>query len=120
MTQAKATPLISKIVVSNGGPRHDRRLADKILAAFNHAYAAGEPGIAGTLRRALEEAERGSGAAAGDRRSSGALAQADLWAAFVDARDAYRRISARARPGPEALEQAETEMLAAYKRWSYS
>ena len=33
-----------------GAPDHDRRLSDKILAAFNHAYSVGETAIAEQLR----------------------------------------------------------------------
>ncbi len=47
----------SEIVVSTGSPKHDRRLSDRILAAFGHAYAEGAFGVAAVLRRALEEAE---------------------------------------------------------------
>lgn len=106
----------SEIVVSTGTPRHDRRLSDKILAAFGHAYAEGALGVAAVLRRALEEAE---GALTAERRAGVALVQADLWVAFVDSRDAFRRASAARTPDSEALEQARAEMMDAYKRWSY-
>ncbi len=100
----------SEIVVSTGSPKHDRHLSDRILAAFGHAYAEGALGVAAVLRRALEEAEGAP---------HGALVQADLWVAFVDSRDAFRRASAAQTPDPEALEWARAEMMDAYKRWSY-
>ena len=109
----------SEIVVSTGTPKHDRRLSDKILAAFGHAYAEGALGVAAVLRRALEEAEGTLHDAPAERRAGGALVQADLWVAFVDSRDAFRRASAAQTPDPEALEQARAEMMDAYKRWSY-
>ena len=109
----------SEIVVSTGTPRHDRRLSDKILAAFGHAYAEGALGVAAVLRRALEEAEGALNGALAERRAGGALVQADLWVAFVDSRDAFRRASAARTPDSEALEQARAEMMDAYKRWSY-
>ena len=116
-------PLESNIVVSTGTPKHDWRLSDKILAAFGHAYAEGALGVAAVLRRALEEAQGPLHGAPAERRAhSGyvrALVQADLWVAFVDSRDAFRRASAAQVPDPEALEQARAEMMEAYKRWSY-
>ncbi len=112
-------PLESNIVVSTGTPKHDRRLSDKILAAFGHAYAEGALGVAAVLRRALEEAEGALHGAPAERRACGALVPADLWVAFVDSRDAFRRASAAQAPDPEALEQARAEMMDAFKRWSY-
>ncbi len=116
-------PLESNIVVSTGTPKHDRRLSDKILAAFGHAYAEGALGVAAVLRRALEEAQGTFHGAPAERRAhSGyvrALVQADLWVAFVDSRDAFRRASAAQAPDLEALEQARAEMMDAYKAWSY-
>ena len=109
----------SEIVVSTGTPKHDRRLSDKILAAFGHAYAEGALGVAAALRRALEEAEGALHRAPAERCTGGALDQADLWVAYVDSRDAFRRASAAQTPDPEALEQAGAEMMDAYKRWSY-
>ncbi len=109
----------SEIVVSTGTPKHDRRLSDKILAAFGHAYAEGVLGVAAVLRRALEEAEGALHGALPERRAGGPLIQADLWVAFVDSRDAFRRASAAKTPDPEVLEQARADMLEAYKAWSY-
>jgi hypothetical protein len=117
---SNALPVESEIVVSIGTPKHDRRLSDKILAAFSHAYAEGAPAVAAVLRRALEEAERDIEATGPRRRLGGALAQADLWMEFVEARDQFRRASDAAAPDPEELERSRAEMMDAYKRWSYS
>jgi hypothetical protein len=120
MKHMKDLPVVSDIVVAIGAPKHDRRLSDKILAAFNHAYAVNELGVAGTLRRALEDAEQSFHVNAAERRLSDALSQADLWVDFVDARDAYRRLSELSEPEPKELDRAESDMMDAYKRWSYS
>jgi len=58
MPHLDALPIHSEINVLIGAPKHDRRLSDKILAAFSHATAEGAPAGAALLHRALEEAER--------------------------------------------------------------
>ena len=108
----------SNIILSIGRPEHDRRLTDKILGAFNHAYANGDVGVAATLRRALEEAELGPIPSASDRRLSTALLQADLWVEFVEARKAYHRATERDRRDPAEIEESRLEMIEAYRRWS--
>ena len=120
MPRIDALPVDSEIIVSIGTPKHDRRLSDKILAAFSHAYAEGAPAVAAILRRALEEAERDTEGAGPRRRLGGALVQADLWMEFVEARDSFRRCSNDKAPDPKALECSRVDMMDAYKRWSYS
>ncbi len=120
MPHFDALPVDSEIIVSIGTPKHDRRLSDKILAAFSHATAEGATAVAGILRRALEEAERGLYDSTPKRRAGDALAQADLWVEFVEACDSFRRSSGAEAPDPKELERARAEMLDAYKRWSYS
>jgi hypothetical protein len=112
-------PLISDILVVHPGPKYDRRLSDKILAAFSHAYEVGERGMALQLRRVLEDAEHAA-AANGERRGSTALHQADRLVEFVDAREAYKQASARTPADPEELDQTSRELLEAYRRWSDS
>ena len=65
----------------------NRRLTDKILTAFTFAYAAGERAVAETLRQALAQAVKGQPAELCQRRRESALRRADLWVAFVEARD---------------------------------
>lgn len=118
MRQSIALPLPSEILVSLPPSKYDRRLTDKILAAFAHAYEAGELGIAGMLRRALEEAERRSEDLAQNRRHSTVLRQADLWVAFVDARKAYRNATERTPRDEEEIEDARLTMIETYRAWS--
>ncbi len=105
-----------------GVPGFDRRLTDKILAAFNHAYAIGDLEVARRLHAllALAEAnERGRilADACIERRDAGAIDQADLWIAYVEARNSYQAVchdgggeSSEARAAFEAMKRA-------YRRW---
>ena len=104
-----------------GVPEFNRRLTDKILAAFNHAYSVGETAIAAQLRAVLAECEARCGPSGADRRASRALARADLWIEFVRARDAYRA-AARQQPGADPVTVAGSlhAMKEAYRRWSAS
>lgn len=103
------------------GARADggRRLSDKILAAFSHAYAVGEADVAKKLRAALSAsaspppAERRRD----QRRGHDPLAQADRWVAFVDARNRYKALAAG---GPADAADALETMKAAYRAWSAS
>ena len=71
----------SAIVITSdtGLPRYNRRLSDKILAAFNHAYAAGEIEIASRIRETLARLDKDLPKGEGQRRDGAiALCQADL------------------------------------------
>lgn len=94
-----------------------RRLSDKILAAFNHAYAVGETKTAKKLRKVLvdHEAEKG---APGDRRGNhNPVAHADLWVSFVEARNRYNAISEDKRATQARTDKALAEMTGAYHQW---
>jgi hypothetical protein len=108
----------SEIVFSVGQPARDRRLTDKILGAFSHAYASDEIGVAATLRRALEEVELGPMPGKAERRASNALVQADLWVEFVEARKAYSRATERQQADQAEIEESRRDMVDAYRRWS--
>jgi len=119
MNRGLELPLASDIVVSVGRAGYDRRLTDKILSAYTHAYAANEIAVAGLLRQALEFAERAGGAPDGaERRVPQALVQAEHWADFVEARRVFNGIVAQGVSDGEELERARRAMLEAYRRWS--
>ena len=95
-----------------------RRLTDRILEAFNHAYGLGAKEVAKALLNALECAETGGRDCRIERRVGNSLMQADLWVAFVDARDAYNRIAADEAPDSESVSRALSRMKTAYMHWS--
>ena len=102
-------------------PRYTRRLSDKIMAAFTHAYAIGAADIAERLRVILAEIERKRIAHA--RRETRASAppvldQTARWIEFVDARNRYRKTVEN--PAARGAEQraALAAMKDAYRRWS--
>jgi len=99
-----------------GKPDHTRRLSDKILAAFNHAYSVGEVDVARRLHAALAMVETRSWAEHPERRSPGALNEADLWVAFVESRNSYH--AARERDDSTEEAAALEAMKLAYRRWS--
>ena len=76
------------IASHTGIPRYNRRLSDKILAAFNHAYAVGEIEMASRLREILARLDKDQAEGEGQRRDGAiALCQADLWIEFVEVRN---------------------------------
>ena len=97
---------------------HGRRLGDKILSAFNHAYAIGEIEIARSLRQALVDSEAAARERGRERRGGGLLRHADLWVGFVEARNAYNRAVTSEDISPETLREALQAMQEAYQRWS--
>jgi len=103
----------------SGEPRYNRRLADKILAAFNQAYASGAMEVAETLRRALERSEEDNRRNPHRTRRDEAMNQVEAWVAFVEARNRYREISESGSVVNSASRAAAlAEMKATYKRWS--
>ena len=106
-----------------GLPAFDRRLTDKILAAFNHAYAIGDLEVARRLHAVLALAEqherrRIQHATGRERRGGGAVDQADLWVAYVEARNSYQAVLATVGPQGAEAEAAFEAMKRAYRRWS--
>ena len=103
-----------------GTPRYNRRLSDKILAAFNHAYAVGEIEVAAGLRGVLARLDNGQDSNEEQQRRDGmiALSQADLWIEFVEARNDYRTACDKPRPDSAAVETSLAAMKDAYQRWS--
>lgn len=103
-----------------GTPRYNRRLSDKILAAFNHAYAVGEIEVAAGLREVLARLDKGQSTSEEQKRRDGmiALSQADLWIEFVEARNDYRAACEKQDSDPIALDCMLEVMKSTYGRWS--
>ena len=96
-----------------------RRLSDKILAAFNHAYSVGEHEVAEKLRAALIDNESQSSEFKDMRQSYDPLGEADLWVNFVEARNAYRAACDGKKSTVSVAESLEA-MKEAYRVWSVS
>ena len=95
-----------------------RRLSDKILSAFSHAYAVGEVDIARQLRAALAANEATYSVPREQRQGYNPLGQADLWVAFVEARNDFKRVRESAAGDADAVAVALDAMKDAYRRWS--
>ena len=102
------------------GQRADtrRRLSDKILAAFNHAYAVGEIEVANRLKAVLAFNEEQDSPQKDQRRSFDPLGEAELWVAFVEARNAYRGVCESRRHDAAAIAESLDAMKEAYRVWS--
>jgi hypothetical protein len=107
-----------QLAAEAGVPEYNRRLTDKILDAFTHAYSIGETGIADRLRSILVDVEEQGAQPFQGRRRNEAVEQATYWMHFVEARDAYRRISQSSRAEPDQISAALEQMKEAYKHWS--
>lgn len=108
-----------------GEVAYNRRLTDKVLSAFNHAYATGEFEVASILRSALAKSSGQppelDSLPDSERRTSGALAQADLWVRYVNARNAFRSATdPESGTSPAMVDVALDRMKDAYRRWSAS
>ena len=110
----------SVLTDDGAGADVSRRLSDKILSAFNHAYAVGELEIAAKLKGALKANESRGGGKSENRTEYDPLGQADMWVSFVEARDQYKSINAAASADPSAVATVLEEMKDAYRRWSMS
>ncbi len=111
----------TKMTAADGsGSEVGRRLSDKILSAFSHAYAVGESEIAKQLKTALEANEQRRGDEIKSRAEYDPLGQAEKWVLFVEARNAYKIIcNTHQEDSPKALGVLE-EMKSAYRLWSMS
>ncbi len=101
-------------------PRHEitRRLSDKILTAFNHAYAIGETEIADKLRDVLAVNEKSNQVEVEQRGNFDPLGQAELWVEFVEARNRYKKVCGNRDPQPGVPDEALETMKDAYRLWS--
>jgi len=108
----------AELAVEAGVPEYNRRLSDKILEAFTHAYSIGETEVAKRLRTILVEVEEQGMRRYPGRRGNEAAEQADYWIRFVEARDVYRRIAQSSKADPDQISVALEQMKEAYKHWS--
>ncbi len=110
---------IDAITAETGLPPKNRRLSDKVLAAFNHAYAVGEIDVATQLREILAKLEYNRVIAYSDRKATPvALSHADLWVEFVEARNDYRVACEDGSLDGEGVARFLEKMKDAYQRWS--
>ena len=102
------------------GQRRDvrRRLSDKILAAFNHAYSVGEFEIAKQLKAALVNNEKPAGPHKEMRKFHDPLGEAELWVGFVNMRNSYRTACDQNNNDADAVANALDAMKEAYRLWS--
>ena len=108
----------AEMFIDAGAPGYSRRLTDKILAAFSHAYSIGEIDLAERLKEILVGAEEREMNPGSGRRGGRAVAQAASWVEFVEARNRYRE--AKEKDGEEAARTATAfdAMKEAYRHWS--
>jgi hypothetical protein len=103
-----------ELVNDYGLTPYNRRLADKILNAYNQAVALGQEDVAGLLIQSLQASIRHDQ----DTRNAGTLVKADLWQRFVVARNTYRGVREKnAQQSPEVLAALE-DMKSTYSAWS--
>lgn len=109
---------VSRMTVATGRTRYDRRLSDKVLAAFNHAFGLGEVDAADRLRQILRDLEAQFAPEGKDRRRHQPLDDAERWMGFVAARERYRAVCDGEPAVTTEIEAALAEMKVAYRRWS--
>ena len=110
---------VDEIGSDTGTPSYSRRLSDKVLAAFNHAYAVGEIDVARNLREILATLETERVLAHSERKANPvALSHADLWVEFVEARNDYRVACENEALDSDAVAEVLARMKEAYQRWS--
>jgi len=107
-------PKIEDLVHDLGLTSYNRRLADKILNAFNQATAVGRNDVAEKLEQALrvclDEQQ--------EMRNAAFLAKAECWRRFVEMRNAYQQLVARHGERGAEAQAALSRMRQAYQEWS--
>ena len=106
----------SEFFTDAGAPRNGRRLTDKVLAAFNHAYAMGEKQLARSLWDCLVRAEK-LGQHFNRRPANEALELAAEWIAFIDARDRHHAVSRDPMRSMDEVSETQRAMRSAYQSW---
>jgi hypothetical protein len=103
-----------ELVDDYGLTPYNRRLADKILNAYNQAAALDRHDLAEMLLQALKACI----ATDEDQRNAGAIQKAHLWQQFVDSRNRYKDVRhSHQQQSPEVLAALET-MKHAYTAWN--
>ncbi len=105
---------IDDLVADHGLTSYNRRLADKVLNAFNQAISVGRTDVAEHLQQALrvcvdEEQEM---------RNAILIEKAEAWRAFVEARDSYVRAREAKGEASTDTREAMEAMRDAYVGWS--
>lgn len=95
-----------------------RRLSDKIVAAFSHAYAVGELDVAKKLKDALATNEKKISPFANMRVGYDPLGQADLWVTFVKTRNKYKAEYEKNKSDSAMIAKLLEAMKEAYRSWS--
>ena len=108
----------SDIFLDSGVPKYNRRMSDKVLAAFNHAYSVGEIDLARRLWECLSIAEEVGQKKYPSRRGKQSLELARLWIAFVDSRNAYRGTTESVQATPMQVSDSFAAMKSAYLEWA--
>lgn len=119
-TRLKPAPgadIAARANAATGEPHFDRRLSDKVLSAFNHAYASGAQKVAERLKAVLRDVERNE-TKQHERRGVTAVTRAELWEAFVEARNAYNALAARPKSSIKARQASLEQMIEAYCAWA--
>ena len=115
-----ATQIPDDLMETDAAACRTRRLSDKILSAFNHAYAIGEFDVAKQIHKALKLNENKAWSGPDGREGYDPISQAELWITFVEARDRYKEICNSKKPAPKEAHAALDAMKEAYQRWSFS
>jgi hypothetical protein len=101
-----------------GQPRYSRRITDKVLAAFNHAYVLEEIELAQKLWEALVLAEEASLRQHSRRRPNQSIELAEKWVGLVDARQKHQKIAKDpAQSATPEADEAYADMRMAYRAW---
>ncbi len=105
---------IDDLIKDYGLTSYNRRLADKILNAFNQAMSVGRTDVAEALQTALrvcvdEEQEM---------RNAAFMEKAESWRRFVATRDTYKTACMNHPEDSKEAQDALLEMRAAYNDWS--
>lgn len=109
---AEADP--EALMADYGKPDYTRRLADKIVFAFNHAAALNREDVAELLEQALAKCVQGEK----DDRNAVALGKTARWREFIARRDAYKIAREQHDYGSAELTAALEHMKSAYAEWS--